>query len=374
MFALILISGISAAHLYLFWRTSSVPFFRHHVPKKLLNTAGLLLWGVFLAGILYGRRHTGPLADWLEMAGLTWMGVLFLLTVALLAVEIISGFGFLLPCLAPPMRGFVLFVGTILAAVALAQGLRSPVVSDYEVKLAGLPPELDGKVLVALSDLHLGSQLGEEWLAARLAQVNALNPDLIVLTGDVLEGHGRPRLKLLTTLRGLKAPLGVWGVVGNHEFYGGPETIKALEESGIGLLRDAWIQVRPGLVLAGVEEHTFSRRPQDGAGRIARALAGHPAGAVILLSHKPWREEEAARAGVDLMLSGHTHGGQIWPFNYLVGHFFPHLAGRYEIKGMTLLVGRGTGTWGPRMRLWQPGEILKITLGAKSPAPEPQGK
>jgi len=294
------------------------------------------------------------------------MGTLFLLTAGLLAVEIISGFGLLLPCLAPPLRGFALFVGAILSIVALVQGMRAPVVSEYEVNLPGLPGKLDGTVLVAMSDLHLGPQLGEKWLTARLVQVKSLQPDLVVLLGDIFEGHGRPSQEMLTVLRELKAPLGVWGVAGNHELYGGKETIKALEESGVKLLHNSRTQVRPGLILAGVEESTVSRRPEDGMGRITKVLAGRPEGATILLSHKPWREEEAAGHGVGLMLSGHTHGGQIWPFNYIVRHFFPHLAGRYEIKGMTLLVCRGTGTWGPRMRLWHPGEIMKITLRAGS--------
>lgn len=364
MFAAILISVITVAHLYLFWRVSSVPFFRHHVPKKALITSSLLLWGLFLAALLYGHHHSNRLTTWLEFLGMVWMGTLFLLTAAMLTVEIISGFGLLLPCLAPPLRGFALFIGAILSIMALVQGMRAPVVSEYEVNLHGLPGKLDGTVLVAISDLHLGPQLGAEWLAARLLQIRSLNPDLVVLIGDIFEGHGRPRQDMLTVLRGLKAPLGVWGITGNHELYGGEETIKGLEESGVVLLRNSWTQVRPGLILAGVEESTISRRPEDGAGRITRTLTGHPPGAVILLSHKPWREEEAAKAGVELMLSGHTHGGQIWPFNYLVSHFFPHLAGRYEINGMTLLVCRGTGTWGPRMRLWNPGEIMKIILRA----------
>jgi len=185
----------------------------------------------------------------------------------------------------------------------------------------------------------------------------------VLLVGDIFDGHGgNPSKQLSQRLHTLTAPLGVWGVPGNHEFYGGPQTIKALEEGGVKLLRNSWAEVRPGLILAGVEEHTFSRKPEDGAGLITNALAGRPPGATLLLSHKPWRAEEAAADGVALMLCGHTHGGQIWPFNYLVARFFPLLAGRYTVANMAILVCRGTGTWGPRMRLWQPGEIMKITL------------
>ena len=95
---------------------------------------------------------------------------------------------------------------------------------------------------------------------------------------------------------------------------------------------------------------------------MAQALAGVTPGATILLSHTPWQAEKAARAGVGLMLSGHTHGGQIWPFGYLVRRVYPLLAGQYDVDGMAVIVCRGTGTWGPPMRLWPPGEILRVTL------------
>ncbi len=97
---------------------------------------------------------------------------------------------------------------------------------------------------------------------------------------------------------------------------------------------------------------------------MTRALAGRAPGATILLSHAPSQANRVSAAGVDLMLSGHTHGGQIWPFGYLVRREYPLLAGEYAVGGMTVIVCRGTGTWGPRMRLWHPGEILRITLRA----------
>ena len=103
---------------------------------------------------------------------------------------------------------------------------------------------------------------------------------------------------------------------------------------------------------------------------MTKALAGRPPGATVLLSHTPWQAEEAAKAGVDLMLSGHTHGGQIWPFGYVVKRYYPLIGGRYEVAGVTVIVCRGTGTWGPRMRLWRRGEILRVTLHAKKSTQE----
>lgn len=137
------------------------------------------------------------------------------------------------------------------------------------------------------------------------------------------------------------------------------------DEVSFKLLRNGWAEVRPGLILAGVDDLTSSRLNGQGGDPISQALIGRPPGATILLSHTPWQTGSAAKAGAGLMLSGHTHGGQIWPFGYLVRSRYPLLEGRYEVDGMTVIVCRGTGTWGTRMRLWRPSEILHVTLRGK---------
>ena len=134
------------------------------------------------------------------------------------------------------------------------------------------------------------------------------------------------------------------------------------KKANFKLLRNSWTEIKPGLVLAGLDDLTVTRRNGFSGDLVTKTLAGRPSGAIILLSHTPWETEKAAQNGVDLMLSGHTHGGQIWPFDYLVRRRYPLLEGRYEIDSMTVIVCRGTGTWGPRMRLWRPSEILHITL------------
>ena len=251
----------------------------------------------------------------------------------------------------------------------MVQGHRAPVVKDYEVRLAGLPAESDGTVLVFASDFHLGTLLGADWLAARIEQIQAQRPDIIVLGGDIIEGDDSSESQLLPLFRGLSAPLGVWGVTGNHEFHAGTKGgANGLQGSGVHVLHDRWAEVRPGLVLAGVDDLTSRRRHGETGNFIERALQGHAAGAAtILVSHTPWQAEIAAQSGVGLMLSSHTHDGQIWPFGYLVGLTHPFLAGRYQVNSMPLIVCRGTGTWGPRMRLWRRGEIVRITLRPPRP-------
>ncbi|MCJ7686747.1 MAG: metallophosphoesterase, partial [Desulfobacteraceae bacterium] len=292
---------------------------------------------------------------------MNWMGFLFLTFIPLFAIDLVTLFGFLMPRISSRLRGWTLLVGAGLSMIAFFQGLRPPVVEKYEVSLPGLPDAMDGTVLVALSDMHLGSQLGERWLAARVAQVKAQQPDIVVLLGDIFEGHGPPEDQLIVTLKQLTAPLGIWAVPGNHEFHGGGN-MSLFEEMSFNLLRNSWAEVRPGIVLAGVDDLTARRRNGQGGDPISQALVGRPPGASILLSHTPWEAERAAKAGVGLMLCGHTHGGQIWPFDYLVRSRYPLLEGRYEVDGMTVIVCRGTGTWGPRMRLWRPSEILRVTL------------
>jgi hypothetical protein len=348
-------------HIYVFWRAASVPFVDRHVSRKILIGAGVILWAIFFFGRVIGHGGTGVLAGTLEFLGMTWMAVLFLAFISLLAIDLATLFGFLMPRLSPSLRGWALLIGLVLSLIALFQGLRPPVVEKYEVSLPGLPDAMDGKVLVVLSDMHLGSQLGERWLAARIAQVNAQRPDLVVLLGDIFEGHGPPKEQLIEILKGLSAPLGIWAVPGNHEFHGGGD-MSLFEEVSFKLLRNGWAEVRPGVVLSGVDDLTSRRRKGQGGDPISQALVGRPPGATILLSHTPWQAERAAKAGVGLMLSGHTHGGQIWPFDYLVRNRYPLLEGRYEVNGMTVIVCRGTGTWGPRMRLWRPSEILRVTL------------
>ncbi len=361
MFGTILISVCTFMHVYVFQRMASVPFVKEHIPGKAFLLAAAVLWVVFFFGRVVGHEGTGLPAKALEFFGMTWMAVLFLTFIPLLFIDLITLFGFILPRLSPSLRGIAVLIGMVLSTIALIQGLRPPVVEKYEINLPGLPDALDGTVILALSDMHIGSQLGKDWLSARIGQIKAEKPDLVVLLGDIFEGHGLPEDQLIEPFRQISAPSGLWAVPGNHEFYGGNKT-NLFKAAGFTLLNNAWTEIRPGLVLAGVEDLTISRRMGQGNDPILQALKGRPPGAAILLSHTPWQAEKAAAEGVGLMLSGHTHGGQIWPFGYLVKKFYPLLDGRYEVDGMTAIVCRGTGTWGPRMRLWHPGQILRITL------------
>ncbi|MDH5612534.1 MAG: metallophosphoesterase [Gammaproteobacteria bacterium] len=363
MFITILILIVSLMHGYLFWRIGSLPWFCSSSRRKTLWRTALLIWVLFILGSVLGHGGEGWLSMVMERLAMDWLGILFITSMMILAVDLFTAFGFWAKTYLSWLRSGGLILAVVFIMIAMLQGLRPPIVVRHDVLLSELPPELDGTTLAVLSDLHLGSQLGARWLADRVVQVQALQPDLIVLLGDNFEGHGEPDPALLPVLSELRAPLGVFAVTGNHEHFSDISADVALtERAGIQWLRDRWLQIRPGLILAGVDDLTMHWRNGQPEDFVTPVLAGRPQGATVLFSHSPLQVEQAAAAGADLMLSGHTHGGQIWPFGYIVQHFYTYLVGRYEVNDMSLIISRGAGLWGPRMRLWQPAEIIFITL------------
>ncbi len=361
-FLLIVLGVWTLMHLYVvsrLWNLPASPSFGWHLG---LSLGAAALWTSFpLAQWL--SRSVGRSALPLEVGASVWVGLLFLLLVCLLATDVVTGFGWLTPSWWRQARWLAVTAAGVLSLVALVQGLRPPEVREHEVRVSGLRPEYDGLRIVQLTDLHIGPLLGGDWVRERVAQVEALRPDLVLVTGDLVDHDGVISESLAPLFRHLRARLGVWGVLGNHEYYAGLDrAIRIFDASGITLLRDRATELAPGLVLAGIDDLS-ARRQFGGNGQpVDRALAHRPAGTTIYMSHSPWQVERAAELGVDLMLSGHTHAGQIWPFTHVVRLMYPYVVGRYEVNGMTLLVSRGTGFWGPPMRLFRPGEITAITL------------
>ncbi len=358
-------------HLYVFARIYSLPMCRRPSCRRALVITGAALWLIFFLGRAYGGDRYGFLTVTLELAGMHWMAGVFLIAIGMLIGDLACGFGFLFRKAEGRIRTWGLMFGLALVLLAHVQGLRPPVIETHEVSVKGLPARLDGTTIAMMADMHVGElMVGPRWLNARVAQVQALRPDMIVLTGDLFERSSDPA-EMTPVMRQLSAPLGVWAVRGNHDTVRPNRrdaTGEILAGAGIRILSNEWVNTADGLVLAGIDDLTSSRRRAgEGEANLDRALADRPANPTILLSHTPWLTDRAAAAGVSLMLSGHTHNGQIWPFKYVVRARYPFVTGRYEMDGMTLIVTRGTGTWGPRMRLWAPGEITLITLRSVTP-------
>jgi uncharacterized protein len=254
-----------------------------------------------------------------------------------------------------------------MAAVAMRRGLAPPELCRVEVPLARWPRALDGFRIVQLSDVHLGPLLDRRFAASLAERVNALAPDLVVVTGDLVDGGvGRIGAEA-EPLGALRARHGVFFVTGNHDYYSGADDwVARMTRLGWQALRNARVAIeRDGAVfdLAGVDDHHGAMVEPGGGEDLARALEGRdPERPVVLLAHDPATFRRASRRGVDLQLSGHTHGGQIWPFNYLVRLAVPYVAGLHRVGESQLYVSRGSGFWGPPMRLLAPAEITEIVL------------
>ncbi|HEY3382469.1 MAG TPA: metallophosphoesterase [Vicinamibacterales bacterium] len=362
-FFAIILSVWTLEHVYVVARLWNLPPAAGPLWHRALLIGGALLWVSFPLGQILARSTSRTVAAPVELVGATWVGMLFFLFAWLLGADIVTGFGWLIPGLSRPLRLAAVAIAIGLSLFAVTQGLRAPTVQEHRVAIQGLPPALAGLRIVQLSDLHLGPVLRKRWIEERITQVEQLRPDLIVVTGDLVDQDSSLSELLVPSLRTLHAPLGVWGVTGNHEFYAGLDgSLRVFADAGIRLLRDTSVEVAPGLVLAGVDDLTARRQFGQSDHPVDRTLAHRPPGSTVFLCHSPWQVERAAQLGVGLMLSGHTHDGQIWPFTYLVRMVYPYVAGRYAIDGMSLIVSRGTGFWGPPMRLFRRGEIVAITV------------
>lgn len=353
-------------HIYVIFQLLSIPFIAHYVPARLLIPVVILLGASYIVSRLLEHYGIDGFAHVLEIAGAYWVGVFFLLFSAFFVFDLVTGFGLWLRPQVPALRTVALILALLMTVVALIQARRSPVVTKYEVVLDGLPREADGSVLVVASDMHMGTLLGHGWARERAAQFESLRPDLLLLVGDIFEGDETTYPDWVPVLQQFHATHGVYTVTGNHEFYaGGTKIIDLFRRAGFHVLRDESIEPIPGLVLTGIDDVAFRGRPAHAA-IMEKLLRQRPKGASVLLSHTPLETQRAASAGVGLMLSGHTHEGQIWPFTYLVKLAFPIISGRYRVQEMTAIVCRGTGTWGPPMRLFKRSELLRITVRAKS--------
>ena len=257
----------------------------------------------------------------------------------------------------------VLGVTALLSIVGLVQA-RCPRVKHVEIAIDDLPPQLDGYRIVQWSDVHVGPTIQRRFVANLVEKTNALDADAIAITGDLIDGYLGELRDQVAPLADLRARDGIYYVTGNHEYYWrAGEWVEEIERLGLIFLKNTnRIIHRDGakLVIAGITDpvgrYTHKSDP-------VRALAGAPSDATkVLLSHRPQAAEAASKLGVDVQLSGHTHGGQFFPFNYLIKFFQPIVAGLHRVGRTWLYVSRGTGYWGPPSRLGVHGEITEILL------------
>jgi len=259
-------------------------------------------------------------------------------------------------------------VATVAAAVGVHQAMRIPPLKDIEVGIHGLPRQFDGYTILQLTDLHISRLFPASWARAVVERSNKLGVDLIAITGDLIDGTLDARRADIEPLRDLKATDGVYVISGNHEYIFGYSTWMAhFAELGLLSLENRYIVLDRGgskLVLAGITDRA-SRHTRHLVRDLAAVLEGAPKGApVILLDHQPSDARNAAKLGVALQLSGHTHGGLILGIDRLAARANAgYVSGRYDVDGMTLYVNNGTALWpGFALRLGRPSELTRITL------------
>lgn len=388
LFVLVFMSLIGAGHYYA-WARLVRDLELAAQPHRILT---LLVVGLFVAlfvSLLLGRSLPAPLRSGLLLPAFSWLGMLWLLVVTLLVADLVRfGFGtanaLLHSELAAPgaerrqllariFGGLVLLIGGSATGVALYTALRGARVQRVRVTLERLPKELSGTKIVQLSDVHIGPTLGLDYLEHVVRTTNALDPDVVVITGDLVDGSVESIGALCAPLAHLQARYGVFFVTGNHEYYSGAlDWCTFLPSLGVRVLRNEHVSVGTethSFDLAGIDDHHAEQFGNGHGADLARAVQGRDTTrSLVLLAHQPRQALEADQHGVELQLSGHTHGGQIWPFNYLVKLQQPIVAGLGRVGKTQVYVNSGTGYWGPPMRLGTVPEITELTLEAPAAA------
>jgi len=261
----------------------------------------------------------------------------------------------------------LLAVGTLLMILALTAGriiAANPVIRNFELNMAQLPKDKSGYKVVVFSDTHLGTLKGPGFLDKVVRLVNAQNPDLVLIPGDVYDESPRHLPWSVEGLRKLKAHDAVVVSMGNHEYYSGEgESIKSFREAGLTFLRDKAIEIPGTAVVAGMDDITGSKQYGNKPVPLKSYIEGLDSSLpLFVLHHTPVRREEARDAGADLMVSGHTHGGQQWPFDYITRMVFGVKRGLTKIGDLNFFLTVGVGTWGPPIRLGASPEIVVFTL------------
>jgi predicted MPP superfamily phosphohydrolase len=318
----------------------------------LVAWSGLLLMGLFsslfvltlLRDVVLALAHLVHVTGWLDTtsADLTEFGEISAALVPLVALAI--------------------------TAVGLRNARRTAAVVPVDIPIAGLPEALHGFTIAQISDVHVGPTIRREYVSAIVESVNRLNADMVAVTGDLVDGSVAELAQHVAPLADLKSRHGTYFVTGNHEYYSGVHAwLRELERLDMRVLLNEHVVLEHEnevVVVAGVADPSAHHFDPSHRSDPARAVAGAPSGASVrlLLAHQPRTAAAAARAGFHLQLSGHTHGGQFFPWNLLIKLFEPFAAGLHRLQDLWVYTSRGTGYWGPPKRLGAPSEISFLRL------------
>ena len=346
-------------------------------PGLLLGVVALALSCVLMPlGMMTRVLRDSSWADRLAWASLTTMGLFS----SLLVFTVMRDVVLLAAMVAAPADAFaairqisaiaVVAAALLATSIGLINARRRARLVEVEIPLADLPADLQGFSIAQISDVHVGPTIKRKYVDAIVEAVNRLDADVIAVTGDMVDGSVRQLAAHVEPLGRLRARYGTYFVTGNHEYYSGePAWRGEFRRLGMQVLMNEHVVLthrQAQVVVAGVTDfsahHFDSRQRSDPSG----ALRGAPANAAvrILLAHQPRSAIAAAAAGFDLQLSGHTHGGQFWPWNHFVRFQQPFTAGLNRLGKLWVYTSRGTGYWGPPKRFGAPSEITRIRLVA----------
>jgi uncharacterized protein len=346
------------------------------------------LWLVFSCfliplGVLARRIERQPLADRLAWVGLLAMGFFSSLLVLTFVRDLTIGSLLTLDTLLPRTISLERWrIETAMAVPALAllstaigfiNARRRAKVVTVDVPIADLPATLDGLTIVQISDIHVGPTIKQRYVEAIVDEVNRLKPDLVAITGDIVDGSVDQLTDHTRPLSRLSARYGAYLVTGNHEYYSGAdEWVAEFRRLGLKVLLNEHVVLEHNgtpFVVAGVTDYSTTHLDGTHRSNPAAAIENAPdqIRVKVLLAHQPRTALAASVLGYTLQLSGHTHGGQFFPWNFFVRLQQPFTAGLARIDDLWIYTSRGTGYWGPPKRLGAPSEITRIRLVAASP-------
>lgn len=362
---------LALLHAYIGWRI--LPDLPLPVAYSIAGAVWLALSFVLVPmGLLSRTIKSQPLSDRLAWAGMLAMGffssLLVLTLVRDIAFVVADVFKFSNPlfiglsALAVPVLAFVV------SLIGFVNARRIAEVREVDVPIAGLPYALHGFSIAQISDIHVGPTIKRGYLAAIVNKVNRLKPDMVAVTGDLVDGSVAQLRSHTEPLAELSARYGAFFVTGNHEYYSNAhEWIAEVKRLGLTVLMNEHVLLRHDhatMLVAGVPDYTAHHFDESHRSNPRAALKGAPSqiAVKILLAHQPRTAEAAADAGFDLQLSGHTHGGQFFPWNFFVPLQQPFTAGLNRLSELWVYTSRGTGYWGPPKRFWAPSEITLLRL------------
>jgi hypothetical protein len=336
----------------------------------------LILSLSFIGGRLLENLWLSWVSDFFVWVGSFWLAAMLYFFLALVVLDLARWVNHWLLFLPSPASlhygalkqrtafGLICMVGLVLLAGHI--NALSPKIRTLDLSVPRKNAMMDTLNIVVASDIHLGTLVGQKRFGKIVERINSLNPDIILLPGDLVDEDLAPVIKqnLGESLRSLKSRFGVFAITGNHEYIGGvEEASRYLVDHGVTVLRDRVLRVNETIILVGREDRSISRFSEKTRKSLKDLMAevdGHCP--VILMDHQPFYLEEGVNNGVDLQVSGHTHHGQLFPLNFITGRVY-ELSRGYKKNGKThIYVSSGVGTWGPPVRLGNRPEIVNIKL------------